>query len=126
MVKTGDFRSLLFLEVTTHCITNLARQLGNRVRFGKNGFSEGARDETSLLGIFNHENQFIHRRLSQMTGGPFFQIMVRPLGNVQPFLDRQEKLDQLGRDVPSTGARHVRLIFVLEGATLKKTEYQIV
>jgi len=41
MVKTDDFGGLPFLEVTTHCVTNLTRQLGNRVRFGKNGFSEG-------------------------------------------------------------------------------------
>ena len=72
MVKTDDFRGLPFLEVTTHCVTNLAGQLGNRVRFGNNGFSEGARDETSLGSLFNHENQFIHRRLSKMTSGPLF------------------------------------------------------
>jgi len=48
MVKTDDFWGLPFLEVATHCITNFARQLGNRVCFGKNGFSEGARKEASL------------------------------------------------------------------------------
>jgi hypothetical protein len=44
MVKADDFLGLPFLKVTTHCITNLARPLGNRVYFGKNGFPEGARD----------------------------------------------------------------------------------
>jgi len=56
MVKTDDFRGLPFLEVAPHCITNFARQLGDRVCFGKNGFSAGARDETSLGSLFNHKN----------------------------------------------------------------------
>ena len=57
MVKTDDFRNLPFLEMAPHCITNLAGQLGYRVYFGKNGFSDGARDETSLGSLFNHKNE---------------------------------------------------------------------
>ena len=52
MVKTDDFWALPFFEVTTYCVTNLARQLGNRVCFGKNRFSERARDEASLGSLF--------------------------------------------------------------------------
>ena len=94
MVKTDDFWGLPFLEVTTHCITNLARQFSNRVCFGKNGLSEGTRDEASLGSFFDHENQFIHRRSSRIISVSFCHILVRLLGNVQPFSDRQEKLDQ--------------------------------
>ena len=48
MVKTDNLRGLPFLEVTTDRITNLARQLGNRVRLGENGFSKRARYEAIL------------------------------------------------------------------------------
>ena len=101
MVKTDDFRGLPFLKMTTHCITNLARQLRKRVCFGKNGFSEGARGEPSLRGLFDHENQFIHRRPLKMLGGSFCHIIFRPLGNVQRFLIRQKKLAGCDKSPPA-------------------------